>query len=248
MGDENSRRRQGCAGEECGYTWGMLAELKGVTKIFGIETGRAQSVLGGVDLTLDAGQTIAIVGSSGSGKSTLLNMLGTLDQPTSGEVSLFGQNLKGMGEQKLAALRAGKLGFIFQMHHLLPQLTALENVLLPTLVDQNAERRMGSLERARTLLQKVGLSQHEHKRPAQLSGGERQRVAVVRALINQPPLLLADEPTGSLDETNAVALVDLLVDLQKEMGLAIVMVTHDAKLAARMQRVGRLHSGRLTWE
>ena len=226
----------------------MLAELKGVTKIFGIETGRAQSVLGGVDLTLDAGQTIAIVGSSGSGKSTLLNMLGTLDQPTSGEVSLFGQNLKGMGEQELAALRAGKLGFIFQMHHLLPQLTALENVLLPTLVDQNAERRMGSLERARTLLQKVGLSQHEHKRPAQLSGGERQRVAVVRALINQPPLLLADEPTGSLDETNAAALVDLMVDLQKEMGLAIVMVTHDAKLAARMQRVGRLHSGRLMWE
>ena len=226
----------------------MLAELKGVTKIFGIETGRAQSVLGGVDLTLDAGQTIAIVGSSGSGKSTLLNMLGTLDQPTSGEVSLFGQNLKGMGEQELAALRAGKLGFIFQMHHLLPQLTALENVLLPTLVDQNAERRMGSLERARTLLQKVGLSQHEHKRPAQLSGGERQRVAVVRALINQPPLLLADEPTGSLDETNAAALVDLMVDLQKEMGLAIVMVTHDTKLAARMQRVGRLHSGRLTWE
>ena len=226
----------------------MLAELKGVTKIFGIETGRAQAVLGGVDLTLDAGQTIAIVGSSGSGKSTLLNMLGTLDQPTSGEVILFGRSLKGLGEQELAALRAEQLGFIFQMHHLLPQLTALENVLLPTLVDQNAERRGGSLERARALLQKVGLSQHEHKRPAQLSGGERQRVAVVRALINQPQLLLADEPTGSLDETNAAALVDLLVDLQKEMGLAIVMVTHDAKLAARMQRVGRLHLGRLSWE
>ena len=226
----------------------MLAELKGVTKIFGIETGRAQAVLGGVDLTLDAGQTIAIVGSSGSGKSTLLNMLGTLDQPTSGEVILFGRTLKGLGEQELAALRAEQLGFIFQMHHLLPQLTALENVLLPTLVDQNGERRRGSLERARALLKKVGLSQHEHKRPAQLSGGERQRVAVVRALINQPQLLLADEPTGSLDETNAAALVDLLVNLQKEMGLAIVMVTHDAKLAARMQRVGRLHSGRLAWE
>ena len=239
--------RQGCAEEECGYTWGMLAELKGVTKIFGIETGRAQAVLGGVDLTLDAGQTISIVGSSGSGKSTLLNMLGTLDQPTSGEVILFGRSLKGLGEQELAALRAEQLGFIFQMHHLLPQLTALENVLVPTLVDQNGERRRGSLERARAMLQKVGLSQHEHKHPAQLSGGERQRVAVVRALINQPQLLLADEPTGSLDETNAAALVDLLVDLQKEMGLAIVMVTHDAKLAARMQRVGRLHSGRLAW-
>ena len=226
----------------------MVAELQSITKIFGIESGRAQAVLGGIDLRVEAGSTLALTGSSGSGKSTLLNILGTLDQPTTGQVMLFGQSARGLNDQELAALRAEKIGFIFQMHHLLPQLTALENVLLPTLVDPVATRRHESLSRARALLARVGLGSHEDKRPAQLSGGERQRVAVVRALINQPQLLLADEPTGSLDETNAHALVDLLLELQQDLNLAVVLVTHNATLAARMQRVGHLHGGQLDWQ
>lgn len=225
----------------------MVAELSQVTKFFGIDSGRAQQVLGGVDLSISEGETLAIVGSSGSGKSTLLNMLGTLDQPTTGDVTLFGQNLRGLNEKELAALRAQKLGFIFQMHHLLPQLTALENVLIPTLVDPDKSRRSAAVEKAQELLKKVGLEDHAGKRTAQLSGGERQRVAVVRALINQPALLLADEPTGALDETNATGLVDLLVELNKETGVAVVMVTHDLNLAKRMSRVGKLHQGLLTW-
>lgn len=225
----------------------MIAHLQQVTKIFGIDSSRPQAVLGGVDLTIAEGETIAIVGSSGSGKSTLLNLLGTLDQPTTGEVTLFGESIKGLGEKELAAIRAGKIGFIFQMHHLLPQLTALENVLLPTLVDTDATRKNSATERAKCLLEKVGLAEHMDKRPAQLSGGERQRVAVVRALINEPQLLLADEPTGALDETNARDLAELLSQINRDTGVAIVLVTHDLALAKTMSRVGHLQSGKLTW-
>lgn len=221
----------------------MVAELRQVTKIFGLETGKAQSVLSGIDLEIAAGETLAIVGSSGSGKSTLLNLLGTLDHPTSGEVVLFDQSVRGMDEKALANLRSENIGFIFQMHHLLPQLTALENVLLPTLVYNDKSRRAAATARAHSLLAKVGLTSHADKRPAQLSGGERQRVAVVRALINEPELLLADEPTGSLDETNAHLLIDLLVSLNQETGVAIVLVTHDHSLAAKMQRLLKLVGG-----
>lgn len=226
----------------------MIAQLTQVTKIFGLDSSRPQQVLVGVDLSIAEGETIAIVGSSGSGKSTLLNLLGTLDQPTTGEVTLFGESIKGLGEKELAAIRAEKIGFIFQMHHLLPQLTALENVLLPTLVDSDAARKNSATERAKSLLEKVGLAEHMDKRPAQLSGGERQRVAVVRALINEPQLLLADEPTGALDETNAKSLIELLAEINKDTGVAIVLVTHDLSLAKTMNRVGRIHAGKLTWE
>ena len=226
----------------------MVAQLTQVTKFFGIDTGRAQQVLGGVDLTIQKGETIAIVGSSGSGKSTLLNMLGTLDQPTTGEVTLFGESIRGMGEKELAALRAQKIGFIFQMHHLLPQLTALENVLIPTLVDSDKSRREEATNRAKSLLTKVGLAEHMDKQPSQLSGGERQRVAVVRALINEPLLLLADEPTGALDETNARELAELLAQINRDTGVAIVLVTHDLALAKTMGRVGHLHAGKLEWQ
>jgi lipoprotein-releasing system ATP-binding protein len=221
----------------------MVAELQQVTKIFGLESGRAQQVLGGIDLSISPGETLAIVGSSGSGKSTLLNILGTLEQQTSGEVMLFGQSIRGLGEKELAQLRAEKIGFIFQMHHLLPQLTAWENVLVPTLVDTNKSNRVGYEKRAMELLDRVGLAAHAQKRPGQLSGGERQRVAVVRALLKSPQLLLADEPTGALDEANALALTDLLAELNRETGVATVLVTHDLALAAKMQRTLRLHQG-----
>jgi lipoprotein-releasing system ATP-binding protein len=224
---------------------GMVAELKQVTKFFGVESGRAQQVLGGVDLSLAAGETVAIVGSSGSGKSTLLNILGTLEQPTSGEVSLFGQSVRGVGEKELAHIRAQQIGFIFQMHHLLPQLTAFENVMVPTLVEGDKSKRSGYEKRALELLDRVGLADHAQKRPGQLSGGERQRVAVVRALLKSPQLLLADEPTGALDEANALALTDLLAELNRETGVTVVLVTHDLALAGKMQRVLRLHQGLL---
>lgn len=223
----------------------MIAELSQVTKFYGVETGRAQTVLAGVDLRIAAGETLAIVGSSGSGKSTLLNVLGTLETPTSGEVTLFGQTVRGLNEAGLAKLRAEQIGFIFQMHHLLPQLTAWENVLVPTLVQTSPAARARASTRALELLARVGLADHAHKRPAQLSGGERQRVAVVRALVKAPQLLLADEPTGALDEANAHALMALLAELNQELGIAMVLVTHDLKLASQMQSVRRLVAGAL---
>jgi ABC-type lipoprotein export system ATPase subunit len=225
----------------------MIAELSQVTKFYNAGPGRVQKVLGGVDLTIAAADTVAIVGSSGSGKSTLLNILGTLDRPTTGEVALFGRSLTGMDERDMAVLRAQKLGFIFQLHHLLPQLSALENVLLPTLALRDKASREGKPQRAQHLLERVGLAEHLHKRPGQLSGGERQRVAVVRALINEPEMILADEPTGALDEENAGALVELLAELNRETRVAVVMVTHDLRLAGKMQRVARLKAGNLEW-
>lgn len=226
-----------------------IAELHQVTKLYGLDTGKAHAVLAGVDLAIAPGDTFSIIGASGSGKSTLLNLLGTLDQPTTGTVVLFGRAVQGLSERELAAQRAETIGFIFQLHHLLPQLSALENVLVPTLaVGPGHTDAEPPEDRARRLLQRVGLAQSMDKRPAQLSGGERQRVAVVRALINRPKLLLADEPTGALDEANASGLVDLLVELNQETGVAIVMVTHNPELARRLQWVGRLHQGTLQWE
>lgn len=226
----------------------MIAELSQVTKFFDIDSGHAQKVLGGVKLTIQSGDTLAIIGASGSGKSTLLNIMGTLDQATTGDVILFERNLRGLAEAELAALRATKIGFIFQLHHLLPQLSALENVLVPTLALRDKGNRRAQADRARSLLDRVGLGSHAEKRPAQLSGGERQRVAVVRALINQPQLLLADEPTGALDQENAQSLACLLRELNEETGVAIVMVTHDLSLAQTMERRARLTAGLLEWE
>jgi lipoprotein-releasing system ATP-binding protein len=222
-----------------------IVSLHQVVKLFAIDTPHPQAVLSQVDFTLQPGETVALLGSSGSGKSTLLNLIGTLDQPTSGEVRLFGQDPTTLEEKALAQLRAEKIGFIFQLHHLLPQLTVLENVLLPTLALEKQPSIAETQARAEKLLERVGLAPHCHKRPAQLSGGERQRVAVVRALINQPQLLLADEPTGALDEAAAHSLVELLLELREETGVAILLVTHDATLAARMSRVVRLKQGHL---
>ena len=186
--------------------------------------------------------------SSGSGKSTLLNIIGTLDRPSSGEVLLDGQDLRRLNDVELASVRNRQIGFVFQAHHLLPQCNVLENVLLPTLATRDPAVRSGASERAKRLLERVGLDGRIAHRPGQLSGGERQRVAVVRALINQPKLLLADEPTGALDRASAGNLSDLLVALNREEGVTLIVVTHALDLAKRMGRVLELRDGRLVAE
>ena len=212
----------------------------------GAEGGEPVRILEGVDLRLDPGEAVAIVGPSGCGKSTLLNLLGTLDAPDSGSITISGRSTADLGEVELSALRAEQVGFVFQAHHLLPQLSALENVLLPTLALK--DRPTDAAERAEELLGRVGLGDRTGHRPGQLSGGERQRTAVARALINRPALLLADEPTGALDEANAQGLTELLVDLAESDGLALAVVTHDPGVAARMSKTHRLESGKLGLE
>ena len=186
-----------------------------------------------------------MVGPSGSGKSTLLNIMGALDRPTSGSVIFDGNNLAEMSENELAHIRNTEIGFIFQLHHLLPQCTVLENVLIPTIIHHKKNNYEELRTRAGTLLGKVGLKNHLDYFPAQLSGGERQRVAVVRALINHPKLLLADEPTGSLDQTSANNLGQILIDLNKAENVTLIVVTHSPGLAQMMDIVYNLHNGKL---
>jgi lipoprotein-releasing system ATP-binding protein len=204
-------------------------------------SGARVPVLRGINLKIEAGESLAIVGPSGCGKSTLLNLLGTLDTPDEGEITFDGESLKQCTPKHLAAVRSQKIGFIFQLHHLMPQCSVLENVLLPTLALQTPPA--DALQRAEALLEQVGLKERMSWKPAQLSGGERQRVAFVRALINQPRLILADEPTGALDEVNAAALTDLLLQLQKSSGVTLVMVTHHRAQAERMGRMMTIHEG-----
>ena len=220
-----------------------LLEMDRVTKSYPMPDGPAVEVLREVTLGVKAGESVAIVGPSGSGKSTLLNIAGTLDAATSGSVRLLGRDLAGLDERELAGLRSGKIGFVFQQHHLLPQCSVLENVLLPALA-AGGRVHSRTYAKARALLGRVGLGGREGHLPGQLSGGESQRAAVVRAIINDPAILLADEPTGSLDHAAAVALGDLLVELARE-GLAMIVVTHSAELAGRMTRRLRLIDGRL---
>jgi len=206
--------------------------------------GPPVSVLEGINLEIQPGESVAIVGPSGCGKSTLLNIIGTLDRPTRGEVLLEGQDLAKLDEVQLARVRNRQIGFIFQAHHLLPQCTVLENVLVPTLAGGDNPQRATAPDRAR-LLERVGLGQRLDHRPGQLSGGERQRTAVVRALINQPRLLLADEPTGALDRVAAGELSRLLSELNREEQVTVILVTHAAELAQRMGRRFQLVDGRL---
>jgi lipoprotein-releasing system ATP-binding protein len=207
--------------------------------------GTPAVILHNVSITICRGESIAIVGPSGSGKSTLLNILGTLDKPSSGTVFLDGHNTTGLGEIQVARLRSQFIGFVFQQHHLLPQLSLIENVLLPAIPLKDKSNQEITIERARTLIERVGLTKQIHQRPGQMSLGECQRAAVVRALINRPSLLLADEPTGSLDAQNAGALGELLSELNRENDLAVVVVTHSPYLAARMEKIYRLTSGKL---
>ena len=220
----------------------MLAELHNVTKSYRSDAG-AVPVLNGISLTIAEGETVAITGPSGCGKSTLLNLLGALDQADTGEIRVAGRDLTKLDAQQLAEFRNTTVGFVFQLHHLLPQCTVLENILVPSIVRKDADRA-ALRARAAQLLEAVGLSHRLDHRPGQLSGGERQRAAVARALINSPKLLLADEPTGALDRASAERLADLLAEVHQREKITIVMVTHAPELARRMGRVLALVDGK----
>ncbi|MFC1569899.1 ABC transporter ATP-binding protein [bacterium] len=219
-----------------------LVELKEVSKTYTVVTEGDLQVLYKINLLIQERETVAIMGPSGSGKSTLLNLIGALDSPTSGSIQILNRALESMSEKELAIFRNQQIGFVFQMHHLLPQCTVLENVLIPTLPIRQTD---SALEQAKKLLDRIGLSNRINQMPGVLSGGERQRVAVVRALINQPKLILADEPTGSLDASMTEQLIKLLIELNEEQGTGLIMVTHSEALASLMNRVYRLREGRL---
>ena len=218
-------------------------ELANVEKTFPTASGESLSILRGINLSLGAGDAIAITGPSGCGKTTLLNMIGALDTPTAGRVVIDGKDISEFDETQLAHFRNRKIGFVFQFHHLLPQCTVIENVLLPVLAQHKSAE--AQRERACNLLDRVGLSKRLDHFPAQLSGGERQRVAVVRALINDPALLLADEPTGALDRASSDELTKLLLELNAEEKVTLIVVTHSLALATKMRSVYSLEDGEL---
>lgn len=201
-------------------------------------------VLDNLTLQVDKGQSIGIVGASGSGKSTLLHILGGLDKPTSGCVSLMGQDLSQLSQKQLSGLRNQYLGFVYQFHHLLPEFSALENVMMPLLIGKRPKEQ--ARERALLMLEKVGLKNRVLHRPGELSGGERQRAAIARALVTDPACLLADEPTGNLDRKNALNILDMMMELKQELGTALVVVTHDDEMAARFDRVLNMTDGALS--
>ena len=201
-------------------------------------------VLETLNLSISQGESIAILGQSGCGKSTLLNLLGGMSQPSAGKVFLSGNNLSELSEDQITDLRAQHLGFVFQFHHLLKDFSALDNVAMPLLI--RGDNKQTALISAKALLSKVGLKSRLDHRPAELSGGERQRVAIARALITQPSCLLADEPTGNLDAKNAADVLSLMIELNQAQNSALVMVTHDEKIAQQMQRVLILENGRLS--
>jgi len=207
--------------------------------------GETVHVLTELNLCLDAGDTASIVGPSGCGKSTLLNLLGALDRPTSGSIEIDGQNIATFSDPQASTFRNHSLGFIFQQQHLLPQLTVLENVLVPRLAGDWIEPAAETEDRARTLLETVGLTRRLNHLPWQLSGGEKLRTAVARALINQPKLILADEPTGSLDPTSTDTIADLLLDLNRTQNVTLIVVTHNPILARRMSKSFELRQGKL---
>lgn len=208
--------------------------------------GRTLDVLKGIDLTIYAGQILAIVGQSGAGKSTLLHCIGTLDLPSSGRIRLGNEELTTMSGSRLAAVRNRDIGFVFQFHHLLPEFTALENIMVPGLIQGRPRREME--KRAQSLLEEVGLTSRASHRPGELSGGEQQRVAVARALALDPKLVLADEPTGNLDSATSDAIHQLFFQINREHGTTIIVVTHNPAFAERMPRVVRMRDGRVEFD
>lgn len=220
----------------------MLMECRQLSRSYQ-DGDRQLNVLQEVNLSVAAGEMLAIVGSSGSGKSTLLHCMGGLDKPTAGAVLFNGQAIQDWSTNELADWRNQQLGFIYQFHHLLPEFTALENVAMPLLI--GGMKATEAEQRAKRLLHRVGLQQRAEHRPSELSGGERQRVAIARALANQPSLVLADEPTGNLDDSTAEQVFNLLKELNQELDTAFVIVTHDQSLAAQLPRTLNLHHGQL---
>lgn len=222
----------------------MLLKITDVYKSYKSRYGRTiREVLRGAGLSVQKGEKIAITGPSGSGKTTLLNIAGTLDFPDKGEIFFKERPLSGMDTAELAGFRNREIGFVFQFHHLLPQLTLWENILIPALPGKNGKE--AAYSRAEELLSQTGLWDIRHQKPGELSGGECQRTAVVRALINGPSLILADEPTGSLDSKNASTLIDLLITLNRKEGNALVVVTHSTDIASRMDKIYNLKEGKL---
>lgn len=224
----------------------LLLQVNNVSKRYH-EGSIDTQVLSGVNLSIAKGEQVAIVGSSGSGKSTLLHIMGTLDKPSSGEVMFDGEDLYRLSPSRQAAIRNQELGFIYQFHHLLPEFTALENVAMPGLIQKRPRQEVE--QEATELLNRVGLGHRLHHTPAEMSGGERQRTAIARALINRPKLVLADEPTGNLDAASGDTVYELIRELGSQLGTAFVVVTHDPKLAARMDRQLKMQDGQLSaWE
>jgi lipoprotein-releasing system ATP-binding protein len=221
-----------------------IVSLSGLRKSYGVGTPVEVEVLHGIDFDLAEGEFCALIGPSGSGKSTLLNLIGLLERPTSGELSIAGEATRGLGEQALTRLRGRHIGFVFQFHHLLPAFTALENVMMPAIIEHGVATAEAE-ETARELLARVGLKGHENKKANQISGGQQQRVAIARALSLAPRLILADEPTGNLDTHTADDIFALLREFNRERGSACLIVTHDPRLAARCDRRIELVDGRL---
>ena len=222
-----------------------IVELQDIHKSYGLGTAVATEVLHGINLTIENGEFAALTGPSGSGKSTLLNIIGLLEAPSSGRLCIDGQDTAGMGDATRTTLRGRSIGFIFQFHHLLPGFSALENVMMPSIIDLGWSTAKAQ-DTALQLLQQVGLKDAAHKRPSELSGGMQQRVAIARALSLSPRLILADEPTGNLDTHSADEIFELLQTINRERQSACLIVTHDPRLAARCQRQIRIVDGQLS--
>lgn len=220
----------------------MLIRLKNIKRIYGEDI--KTTVLKGIDLEIEAGTFNAIIGQSGSGKSTLLNIVGTLDKASEGEVFINGINIKKLSKKELAILRNKEIGFVFQFHHLLPEFTAIENIMMPALIDGKLKTK-DIKERAEMLLDKVGLLQIKNSKVSNMSGGQQQRVAIARALMNNPSLILADEPTGNLDSDTTMEIYKLLRGINKEFGTTFLIITHDDRVANLADRIIEIDSGRI---